>query len=212
MLSKNFANDHDTTEILEVWAKNKYQFAESYYLPGKFQRKLKVIRNQTDTLYIFFVECDTVYAIHDTTISVSPIPSIPYNMSRQILEDSLVKLPSILTVENMELRRYKEEKGKTILSSETFIWINPTAHLAAYAYIIVDRVSRKELWSWQAWNVRIPDSVFIIPRGLTVISKNKAFYDTLFPPGPGIIYKRFVIPPVSSWWFLFKYHLKRLFN
>jgi len=135
---------------------------------------------------MFFTDCDTVYVISDTTIAAL-IPSVPYNLSRQILEDSSVELPSKFAIENMELCHYKKEYGKAILSSETFIWVNTTAHLATYRTVTVDSVSRTELWSWQAWNVIIPDSIFALPSRMVISMKNKIYYDSLLSSGVKVI-------------------------
>lgn len=203
----------DTTKILEVWAKDSYYFVERQYIPDKSLHPLMIVRKGTDSLYMFFANCDTVYAIPDTTI-VGLIPSVPYNVSRQILEDSSAKLPSTFTIENMELCYYKKEKGKTILSYETFIWVNPTAHLAAYRTVTIDSVSRRELWSWQVWNVDIPDSVFVLPNGMLIIVKNKDFYDSLVPFSDVKVIrkKQTAIPSVHMLWIHIKMHLRNLFD
>jgi len=201
----------DTTKILEVWARDSYYFVERHYIPDKFLHPLMIVRKSTDSLYMFFANCDTVYVIPDTIAAL--IPSVPYNMSRQILEDSSAKLPSTFTIENMELCYYKKEKGKTILSSETFIWVNPTAHLAAYRYVTVDSVGRRELWSWQVWNVIIPDSVFALPSRMVITIKNKSFYDSLLPSDVKVIRKKqTAIPSVHMLWIHIKMHLRNLFD
>lgn len=201
----------DTTYCRELWYVDKRNFQEKVYDKQKLPSTYIRFQNNSDTLYVYFMNKDTCYAFSNLEIQLYT-PSKPLFLSKPILRELQASVPLMQSTENMDIFYQEKKRARNTINSEISIWIDSKNHLMTHLLMYQDSVKRTEFWSWQAWNVRIPDTIFILPSTLTVTHKNKAFYDTLFPPEPEIIYKKSVIPPISTWWFFFKIHLKRLFH
>lgn len=206
-------NTHcDTTFFHEIWLIDSCRFREEYSDPQHFSSTIVKLRNGSDTLYVFFLGNDTVYAICDVAVQQYR-RNVSYLLPKSVLEEPRVVLPSTLNTSNMTLFFNERKEIHDIHNSEFSIWRDTRNHILLHYYLFEDSVGRRtEQWYWMAWNVYIPESLLVIADGSVVTNKDKSFYSILFPQGPEIVRKSFTIPPVSTWWFFFRIYLKRLFS